>query len=86
VRVAFAELDLELDPAEEGRSRVEDQPVHTGLETRQEVGDPSINVGLFLGDELAVPMQLDAYALRGAAALGVEHMGRERGHSVNLSA
>ena len=86
MRVAFAELDLELDPAEEGRSRMEDEPVHAGLETGQQVGDPSITVGLFLGDALPVPMQLDAYALRGAAALGVEHMGRERGHSVNLSA
>ena len=77
MRVALAELDLELDPAEEARGRVEDESVDAGLETRQEVGDPPVDVGLALGDELPLTVQLDSDVLRRTAVLGVEHMGGE---------
>ncbi len=86
MRVAFTELELELDPAEEARRRVEDESVDARLETRHEVGDPPVDVGLALGDELSVAVQLDTDVLRRAAVLGVEDMGGKRGHWANLSA
>ena len=65
MRVSLAELDLELDPAEEVRRRVEDESVDAGLETRQEVGDPPVDVGLPLGDQLLAAVQLDTDVLGG---------------------
>lgn len=86
MRMALTELDLELDPAEEVRWRVEDESVDAWLKTRQEVADPPVGVRLALGDELPVTVQLDTDVLRRAAVLGVEHVGGKRGHRVNLSA
>ena len=86
MRMSLTELDLELDPAEEVRRRVEDESVDTGLETGREVGDPPVDVGLALGDELPFTVQLDTDILRRSTLLGVEHVGGKRGHRVNLSA
>ena len=75
MRVPVTELDLELDPAEERRRRMEDQAVHTGRQAGPELGDPAVVVRPSLADELIALVQLDRDALGGPPAFGVEHVG-----------
>ena len=59
--MALAELDLELDPREERRRRMEDERVRAGLETVSEIGDPPVGVGLPGGDRIGSLEELDVH-------------------------
>jgi hypothetical protein len=73
--MARAELDLELDAAEEWGRRMEDEAVDARLQSRRELGDPAVVVGVTVRDELAVPVELDVDAWGRPPALRVEHVG-----------
>src|SRR5207249_7270050 len=73
------ELDLELDPPEVRRGRMEDEAVAARLERLGEAGDPPVVVGAALGDELGLSEELDPNAAGRGALAGVEDVRRERG-------
>ncbi len=81
VVAADLDLDLDLDAPEEGRGRMEDQPVGAGLHVG-EAADAAVVVGLVLGDELVTAEELDADAAGGLASAGVEDVRRD--HTENL--
>ena len=68
------EVDLELDPPEERRGRVEDDAVGARVGVG-ELPDPPVRVGLAGPDEIVLPPDLDAHAGNRHAALGVEDVG-----------
>ena len=71
--VALAELDLDLDPAEEGRARVEDKLVDIGPQlVEAEVGDAAVLVRLAHREQGVAAVELDRDAAGRLAALGVE--------------
>src|SRR5205085_9307168 len=80
VVMALAELDLEVEGLEEGRRRVEHDPVRAGARLA-ELRDAPVVVGDAVADEVTVGVEeLDAHARCRAAALGIEDVGGE-GHS-----
>src|SRR3954451_23738849 len=84
--MAVLELQLQLDPAEVRRRRLEGEAVATGRELLGEARAP-VAVGLGARDDLLAAAQLDAHAAAWAPAFGVEHVGRERdAHPENFSA
>ena len=80
--VPVGELDLELDPPEERRRRVEHEAVGAG-NAPAELADAAVGVRLPGADELLGLPQLDPHALRRPAVLGVEDVGRD-GHEPTL--
>ena len=81
VVAAALDLDLGLDAPEEGRRRMEDQPVGA-LPNVGKVADAAVVIGLALGDELVPPEELDTDAAGGFAPAGVEDVRRD--HTGNL--
>lgn len=79
--VSLRELDLELDPREVRRGRVEDERVGARLEAVRELRDPTVGVRLAGRHGAGTVEELDSHAARGFPAGGVEHVCRERrGH------
>ena len=76
--VAVLELELQLDAAEIGRRRVEDEPVPPCFEPRRELTDAAVSVGAAAGNELRLAEDFDTHALRRRAAARVEDVCRER--------
>ena len=70
----FAELELQLDAAEERGRRVEDQRVRARNQLLGEA-QASVRVGLTACHGRSVPQQLDADALCRLPGGGVEHVG-----------
>src|SRR5919106_4093377 len=75
VVVAFLELDLELDPREEGRGRPKHQLVAARLEIACQLADAALLVGLAGRDDLPLLRELDPNAGGGAPLRGVQHVG-----------
>ena len=74
--VAGPENDLDLDPPEERRARVEDEAVGPRAEVvAGEVRDAAVVVGLARGDEVGAAEELDRDSAGGLAALGVQDVG-----------
>lgn len=73
--------DLDLDPPEERRVRVEHEPVCPRCRVG-ELPDAAVAVGLAEADELISVIELDAHAAGRDATAGVEDMRRD--HSANL--
>jgi hypothetical protein len=71
VVVAFAQLELELDAAEERGRRVKDEAVGAGLELVCEAG-ASVGVGRDSRDLLVAPEQADGDTRSRVPAAGVE--------------
>ena len=69
--VTLAELDLDLDAAEERRARVEDEPVDVRRELdTAEVGNAAVLVRLPDGEEKVAAEELDAHPAGRLALLG----------------
>ena len=74
--VAVGELDLQLDPREERRGRVEDEAVRAGGEAVREPGAP-VAVRLRDRHRAVRSRELDRDAGGGPSRAGVEHVRRE---------
>ena len=75
--VTVLELELQLDPAEVRRGRLEGEAVAAGLQFLGEPRSP-VTVGLRAGDDGVAPPQLYPHAAPRLAALGVENVRGER--------
>ena len=79
MEVPVAELELDLEPAEEGRGGPKDEPVLARLEVGGQLPDPAVSPGHALRDELLATVEPHGNALGRTAALCVENVGGERG-------
>ena len=81
--IAFPQLELELNAAEERRRRMEHEPVDAGLDVG-EVANAAVGVRIARREELVAAVKLDAHTDGGAAAGSVEDVRRD--HDANLPA
>src|SRR5947199_5170868 len=76
--MAVAELELELEPSEVLRRRMEHEAVAARIEPGGELADAPVAVGAPVGDEVGFLEELDANALCRRAFAGVEDVRRKR--------
>jgi hypothetical protein len=75
--VSILECELELDPSEERRRRMEDEAVLAGVERPREVTDPALGVRFLGSQQVAAAIELDADTLSRHATLDIEDVGGE---------